>query len=95
MDNVVFGKEAGHLLPGKISSIVGDDYVRDSEATYYILPEELDNLLPADFEERYYLDPFGKVAVVTSSKHNWGCTRGRGSTMSSPHCIKGHRLCKV
>ena len=57
----VFGAEAGHLLAGEISFIVGDDGVRDSEATYYILPKELDNLLPANLGERYYLDTFGKV----------------------------------
>jgi len=57
----VFGAEAAYLLAGEISSVVGDDCVRDSEATHYVLPEEFDNLLPTNFEERYCLDPFGKV----------------------------------
>ena len=61
MDDVVFSAEAGHLLSDKISSVVGDDCVRDFEATYYVLLKELDNLLPADFGERYCLDSFGKV----------------------------------
>jgi len=61
MGDVVFGAEVGHLLAGKISSIVGDDCVRDSEATYYVLAEKLDNLLHSNFEEQYCLDPFGKV----------------------------------
>jgi len=59
--NVVFGTETGHLLAGEISSVIGDDSVRDSEATYYVLSEKLDNLLPANLRERYCLDPFGKV----------------------------------
>ena len=61
MDDVVFGIEAGRLLAGEINSVVGDDSLRDSEATYYVLSEELDNLLPTDLGERYCLDPFGKV----------------------------------
>ena len=47
----VFGAEAAYLLAGEISSVVGDDCVRDSEATHYVLPEEFDNLLPTNFEE--------------------------------------------
>ena len=61
MDDVVFGTKTGHLLAGEINSVVGDDSLRDSEATYYVLPEELDNLLPTDLGERYCLDTFGKV----------------------------------
>ena len=61
MGDVVFGTEASHLLAGKISSVVGDDSVRDPEVTYYVLPEKLDNLPPTDLEEWYCLDPFGKV----------------------------------
>jgi len=61
MGDVVFGAKTGYLLAGKISSVVGDDCVRDSEATHYVLPEKFDNLLPTDFRERYYLDPFGKI----------------------------------
>ena len=59
--DILFGVEADHLLAGKISSIVRDDCVRNSEVTYYVLPKELDNLLPTDFRERYCLDSFGKV----------------------------------
>ena len=61
MGDVVFGAEVGHLLASEISFIVGDDCAGDSEAIYYVLPEKLDNLLPADLRERYCLDPFGKV----------------------------------
>ena len=50
MSDVVFGAEAGHLLAGEISPVVRDDYVRDSKATYYVLSEELDNLLPLTLE---------------------------------------------
>ena len=61
MCDVVLSAETGHLLAGEISSVIGDDSVRDSEATYYVLSEKLDNLLPANLRERYCLDPFGKV----------------------------------
>jgi len=49
------------LLAGVISSVVGDNGVGDPKATYYALPEELDNLLPADLEERHCLDSFDEV----------------------------------
>ena len=61
MGEVVFGAKAGHLLAGEISSVVGDDCARDSKAIYYVLPEELDNLLLTDHKEWYCLDLFGKV----------------------------------
>ena len=61
MDDVVFGAETGHLLAGEISSVVRDECVRNSEETNYVLPEQLDNLLPTNFEERYCLDLFAKV----------------------------------
>ena len=61
MDDVVLCAKAGHLLTGKISSVVGDDSVGDPEATCYVLPAELDNLLPADLGERHCLDSFGEV----------------------------------
>jgi len=61
MGDVVLGAEAGHLLDGEISYVIRNDSVGDPEATYYVLPEELDNLLPADLGERHCLDPFGEV----------------------------------
>ena len=61
MGDIVLGIELGHLLAGKICSVVRDDSMGDPKATYYVLPEELDNLLPADFGERYCLDLFDKV----------------------------------
>jgi len=60
LGDVVFGAEAGHLLAGEIGFVVGDDSVGDPEATYYVLLEELSNLLPADLGERHCLDLFGK-----------------------------------
>ena len=61
MGDTVFGTEAGYLLAGEISFVVGDDSLGNPEATYYVLPEELDNLLPADLGERYCLNLLGKV----------------------------------
>ena len=56
----VFGAEAGHLLSGEISFIIRDG-AGDPEVTYYVLLEELDNLLPVELGERHCLDPFGEV----------------------------------
>ena len=62
MCDFILGAETGHLLAGKVPSIVGDDGVGESEAAHYILSEELDNLLPGDFREWHYLDdPFSEV----------------------------------
>ena len=61
MGDGIFGAKAGHLLADEISFIVGDDSVGDPEVTYYVLPEKLDNLLPADLGEWHCLDPFGVV----------------------------------
>ena len=62
MGDVIFGTEAGYLLAGEVGSIVGDDSVGNPEAMYYVLPEEFDNMLLADFGEWYCLDLLGKVA---------------------------------
>jgi len=35
--------------------------VKEPKATDYVLPEELDNLLPGDLGERHCLDPFGEI----------------------------------
>jgi len=61
MGDVIFATEAGHLLAGKISSIIGDESVGDPEATYYVLSEELNNLLHAYLRKWYCLDPFGEL----------------------------------
>ena len=58
MGDVVLSTEAGHFLAGEISSVVGDDSVGDPEAAYYVLSEELGNLLLADLRERHCLNPF-------------------------------------
>ena len=49
------------MLAGEISSVVKNDSVGDPEATYYVLPEELDDLLPADLGVRHCLNPFGEI----------------------------------
>ena len=59
MGDDVFGAETGYLLAGEIESVVGDDSVGNPEVAYYVLPEELDNLLPADLREWYCLNPLG------------------------------------
>ena len=61
MSDVVLGAETGHFLAGEINSVVRDDSMGGSRATYYDLSEKFDNLLPADLEERHYLDPFDEV----------------------------------
>ena len=49
------------LLAGEICSVAGDNGVGKLKAAYYVLPKELDNLLPNDFRKRHYLNPFGEV----------------------------------
>ena len=61
MSDLVLGTKASYLLTGKVCSIIRDDGVGRPEATYYVLPEELDNLLLGDFGERHCLNPFGEV----------------------------------
>jgi len=59
--DVVFDAEASYLLAGEVGSIVRDDSVGNPVAAYYVLLEELDNLLPADLRDQYCLNPLGKV----------------------------------
>ena len=40
--------ETRHLFAGKVCSVVGNNGVREPKETYYILPQELDNLLLGD-----------------------------------------------
>ena len=61
MGDVVLGAKAGHLLASEFSYIVRDHSVRDPKMTYYVLPEELDNLLLADLGKQHCLNPFGEV----------------------------------
>ena len=59
--DLVLGTEAGYLLAGKVSSVVGDDGVGEPEAARYVLLEKLDNLMLCDFREWHCLDPLGEV----------------------------------
>jgi len=61
MCDFILGAETGHLLAGKVRSIVRD-VVGESEAAHYFLPEKLDNLLPGEFRKWHRLDLFGEVA---------------------------------
>jgi len=61
MGDIVFDTEAGYLLTSKVGSIVKDDSVGNPKTAYYVLPEKLDNLLPADLGEQYCLNSLGKV----------------------------------
>ena len=49
MGDFVLSAQASYLLAGKVYSVNEDDSVKESEAAHYVLPEELDNLLPSDF----------------------------------------------
>ena len=51
--------ETCHLLTKFVS--LSENGMRGPKATYYVLPKELDDVLPGDFGERHYLDPFGEV----------------------------------
>ena len=41
--------------------LVSEIMVWELEVTYYVLLEELDNLLSGDFRKRHYFDPFGEI----------------------------------
>jgi len=51
MDDFVLAAESGYLLACKVYFVVRDDSVEELEAAYYILLDELNNLLPDDFRE--------------------------------------------
>ena len=46
----ILGAETGHLLVGKVRSVIEDDGVGESEVAYYVLPEEIDNISFGDFK---------------------------------------------
>ena len=51
MYDLVFGTETGHLLAGKVRSIIEYDGIWEPEVALYVLLEKLDNLLSGDFGE--------------------------------------------
>ena len=61
MGDLILCAEAGYLFAGEVRSVAGDDGMGELEATYYVLAEELGNLLPRDFREGDCLDSFGEV----------------------------------
>ena len=61
MRDFVLITETLHLLAGEVCFIVRDNGIGELELVYYVLPKKLDNLLPGDFKEWHYLDPFGEV----------------------------------
>ena len=48
-------------VAGKVRFIIGDGGVENPEVIPYIMPEELNTLLPSDFKEQHCLDSFGEV----------------------------------
>ena len=48
--------ETCHLLTKFVS--LSENGMGEPKATYYVLPKKLDDVLPGDFGERHYLDPF-------------------------------------
>ena len=46
VDNFILEAEAQHLPAREVGPVFGDDGMRKSKATYNILPEVLDYLLP-------------------------------------------------
>jgi len=59
--DLVRGTKASYFLAGKVYSIVKDYGIGELKALHYVLPEELDNMLPGDFKERHCFDPFGEI----------------------------------
>jgi len=48
--DLVLRAEACHFPARKVGPVVGDDGIGKSEATYDVLLEEYDNLMPCDME---------------------------------------------
>ena len=61
MCDLVLIIETRHLLTGEVRPIVKNNGVGESEVAHYVLPKELENLLPSDFREWHCLDSFGEV----------------------------------
>ena len=61
MCDFILATEIHHLSAGEVRSIVRNNVVGEPKVAYYVLPQELDNLLPGDFREWRCLDPFGEV----------------------------------
>jgi len=45
----------------KLASVVRDEHLRNSEATYYVLPDEVSNILLSDSCYRLCFHSFGKI----------------------------------
>ena len=93
MRDFVLITETLHLLAGEVCFIVGDNGIGELELVYYVLPKKLDNLLPGDFGEWHYLDPFGSRwlsrGIIT------GVVLEGGPTMSNSYCMKVQGLHKA
>jgi len=50
MCDFVLAIETRHLLTGEVRFIVENNDVGEPKATYYVMPQELDNLLPVTSE---------------------------------------------
>ena len=51
MGDLVLDTKGSNLSIGEVHSIVGYDGVRETEATYEVLPREFDHLQPCNFGE--------------------------------------------
>jgi len=59
--DLVLGAKTGHLLAGKLPSVIGYDSMTEPKAANYVLPKELDNLLSNDFGKWHCLNSLGEV----------------------------------
>ena len=50
MCDFVLVTETRHFLADEVHSVIGNNGVGEPKAAYYVLPKELVNLLPGDFE---------------------------------------------
>ena len=61
MCDLVLRVENDRLLASKVNVVVRDDGVEEPEEAHYVLPKELNNLLPGDLREWHCLELFGEV----------------------------------
>ena len=91
MSDLVFGAKAVYLLASKVHSFVGDDGVGEPKVTHYVLPEELDNMLPGDFGEPQCIDKFIEVVSGYQQKSQLRLRLGERSHYVQPPLHEGPR----
>jgi len=71
--------ELSQTLIKKVPAIVGDNGSRDVKPVYFVLPNELLNLVSRDCSKRFCLNRLGKVVDSYKQKFNLTVSQTKGS----------------